>query len=129
MTPSKYIKQVDEMYAICKKNRLSRFSDEWNYFSRKLNVERKKVAEKLEGDECTLLNMALLYWFNKSELLELYFKNKLFGLNKKKKLAAQCNKIKKDILAEKADSRLLTKDLISLFQRYHAKHSLKRSNI
>jgi len=120
MTPSAYMIQVDEMFDECKKKRLSRFSDEWDNFSKVINTERKETAAKLEGNEQILLNMALLYWFNKSELLELHFKKRLFKQNFKNKLANHCNKIKADILAEKADSSLLTKDLISLFQRYHA---------
>ena len=125
MTPSEYISQIDETFNHCKKNRLSRFSDEWDSFSRKINTERKEVAEKLEGNEQILLNMALLYWFEKSELLELHFKKRLFKQNLKKKLATHCNKIKSDILAEKADSTLLTKDLVSMFKRYHFNKGVK----
>jgi len=128
MTTSEYIDKIDEMFNECKKNRLSRFSVEWDSFSRNVNKERKEVAEKLEGNEQILLNMALLYWFKKSELLELHYKKPLFKQNFKKKLAVHCNKIKSDILAEKADSTLLTKDLVSLFQRYHFQRGVKSKN-
>ena len=120
MTPKSYIERVDEAYLDCKQKRLSRFSDEWDSFSRAINRERLKVIKNMNGRKLeALLNQCLSYWFNRSELLELHTKNKLIGLGKRKKLAKEGKKIRENILNGIVDTALGTSGIIDMFAKYH----------
>lgn len=128
MTPESYINKIDAEYSDCKLSRLSMFSDEWDIFSRKINAERSEVIKSLDDEKTeSLLNQCLSYWFNRSELLELHSKSKIFGNSKRKKLAKEGKKIKKDILNGKVDSTLGTKGVVDMFSRYHKINSCKGS--
>ena len=120
MTPESYVKTVDEAYLDCKQKRLSRFSDEWDMFSRKINRERLQAIKNTNGrKEESFFNQCLSYWFNRSELLELYTKSKLIGLAKRKKLAKEGKKIREDILNGVVDTALGTGGIIDMFAKYH----------
>ena len=120
MTPESYIKKIDEVYLECKQKRLSRFSDEWDSFSRAINRERLKVIKNTNGRKTeSLFNQCLSYWFNRSELLDLHTKSKLIGLGKKKKLAKEGKKIREDILNGVVDTALGTSGIIDMFAKYH----------
>lgn len=120
MNPRGYIDKVDMTYFECKSKRLSRFSDEWDTFSRKINKERLEFVKTLNDEkEESLLNQCLCYWFNRSELLELRTKNKLIGATKIKKLSKEGKKIRENILSRKVDGTIGTKSIVELFARYH----------
>lgn len=124
MTPKSYIEEVDKMYLACRLKRLSRFSNEWDTFSRKINGERLEVIKNLDNEKTeSLLNQCLSYWFNCSELLELHFHYKLFRQNKRKKLTKEGKKIREDILKGKMDTVLGTGGIVELFAKYHRTNS------
>ena len=122
MTPENYIEAVDKAYTECKNKKLSRFSDEWDSFSRAINKERlefvKGLDDENEKDE-SLLSQCLAYWFNRSEMLDLRLKNKLVCKSKIKKLAKEGSKIKRNILNGTVDTVLGTKGIVELFAKHH----------
>jgi len=120
MTPKSYIEEVDNAYAECRNDRLSRFSDKWDTFSRKINKERLAFTKTLtDENEKSLLNQCLSYWFNRYELLELHSKSKLFGGSKKKRLAKEGKKIREDVLNGIIDTVIGTKGIVEMFSQYH----------
>lgn len=120
MTPESYIKTVDEAYLDCKQKRLSRFSGEWDAFSREINKKRLQAVKNTNGKKLeSLFNQCLSYWFNRSELLDLHTKSKLIGLGKKKKLAKEGKKIRENILNGIIDTALGTSGIIDIFAKYH----------
>lgn len=122
MTPEDYINSVDEMYLECKAKKLSRFSDDWDTFSRKINKERLEIVKSSNSEkDVQLFNQCLSYWFNRSELLELHTKNKLLSHSKRKKLAKEGKKIRKDILDGKVDTVLGTRGIVDMFAKHHRK--------
>jgi len=123
MTHLEYINLVDAMYLECKKEHLSRFSDKWNDFSTRINIARKKIAEETKDDVLkSLFNQCLVYWFNRSELLKSFSKNKLIGKGKRKKLIKEGSKIRENIMNNKVDNSIGTKGIIELFAKYHSKN-------
>ena len=122
MIPKDYIDRVDKAYAECRNKKLSRFSDEWDSFSRVINKERlefvKGLDDENEKDE-SLLSQCLAYWFNRSEMLDLRLKNKLVCKSKIKKLAKEGSKIKRNILNGTVDTVLGTKGIVELFAKHH----------
>ena len=73
MTPKNYIKAVDKAYLNCKQKHLSRLSDEWDVFSRRINRKRLEVIKNIKDEKMeSLFNQCLSYWFNRSELLEFH---------------------------------------------------------
>ena len=120
MTPKSYIKAIDEAYLDCKQKRLSRFSDEWDVFSRRINRKRLEVIKDIKDEKIeSLFNQCLSYWFNRSELLELHTKNKFVGQNRRKKLAKEGKKIRENILNGVVDTALGTSGIIDMFAKYH----------
>jgi hypothetical protein len=125
ITHIEYINLVDAMYLECKKKHLSRFSDEWDDFSRQINVTRKKIVESTKDDTLkSLFNQCLVYWFNRSELLESFSKSKLIGKGKRKKLIKEGSKIRENIVNNKVDNSIGTKGIIELFAKYHQKKKM-----
>lgn len=101
-TKEDYLKEIGEMFISSKKKGLSRFDMEWGSWSVKMNTELRERIEK--GDpknkETTALKYILIYWTLKSQILELYFKSKILGRGKIKRLAKEAKKIKGMILEE-----------------------------
>jgi len=92
-----YLDEIDKAYFVGRKNRWSRYSDEWTIFSTPLNRE---VRDKIKNNvpETPLLYIILPYWFNRSEMLELYFtKKSLFKKALLRKLQKQCEDFREDI--------------------------------
>jgi len=126
ITTENYIESVDSMYLDCKSKRLSRFSDEWDTFSRDINRKRLEIIKNLKDEKIiSLFNQCLSYWFNRSELLELNSKSKILGQGKKNKLIKEGNKIREDILKGKIDTVLGVCGIVELFKKYH-KINLKK---
>lgn len=122
-----YITELDKLYAKCLSLNKSRYSEEWGFPSRELNLKLRSRLEELgedfkseknlkliangnfnlhginKNDERGLLKCCFAYWILKSELLEtLKGKPKfLSNTSKIKKRKQQCEDIKKIIL--KAD--------------------------
>lgn len=92
-----YLDKIDKAYATGITKAWSRYSDEWTEFSTPMNKEiRGKI--KAGHPEELLLGTVLPYWFNRSEMLEIYYtrKNKI-RRNLLRKLSKDCKAIKKDI--------------------------------
>ena len=129
MTPKSYIERVDEAYLDCKQKRLSRFSDEWDAFSKEINRKRLQAIKNTNGRKIeSLFNQCLSYWFNRSELLELHLKNKLLNNSKRKKFAKEGKKIRENILNGVVDAALGTSGIIDIFAKYHRTNSQRSVN-
>jgi hypothetical protein len=101
MTEAKeYIELIDQKYFEAKKNRISRFSVEWGKWSREMNLELRE-STKAEAPQSLLLRHVFIYWINRSQLLELYYKGRISSLGKKKRLEKEGAQLKKDILSGK----------------------------
>lgn len=86
-----YIELIDRKYFEAKKNRISRFSVEWGKWSRAMNLELRTLS----------LRHVFLYWINRSQLLDLYYKSKIGNLGKKKRLEKEGSWLQKKILSGK----------------------------
>jgi len=92
-----YIDEIDNAYLKGRVGKWSRYSTEWSEFSTPLN---KEVKQKIKEDvpEEFLLQMILPYWFNRSEMLEIYYtKRHLFKRGALKRLKNECIQIRNDI--------------------------------
>lgn len=92
-----YLDRIDEAYRVGKKNKWSRYGDEWTIFSTPLNIEvRDKIRSRVPEEP--LLYMILPYWFNVSEVLELHFTGKhIFKKGLIRRLKKQCKDFREDI--------------------------------
>lgn len=97
----KFLEKIELNYYQAKTNGRSRMSIEWGKWSREMNLElRVKMKKGYETN--VLMKYLFMYWINRSELLELYYKNPLFGKSKRKQLMRQGKKIKDIILSGNA---------------------------
>ncbi len=92
-----YLDSIDDAYLKGRVKKWSRYSTEWSEFSIPMNKEiRQKIKEDVP--ESSLLTMVLPYWFNRSELLEMYFTGKYkFKKGAVKKLRKECEQIRDDV--------------------------------
>ncbi len=92
-----YIDEIDNAYLKCRVKKWSRYSMEWSSFSVPMNKEiRQKIKERVPEEP--LLQMILPYWFNRSEMLELYFTGKYkYKKGVLRRLKKECETIREDI--------------------------------
>ena len=70
-----YLDEIDNAYLKGRVKKWSRYSIEWSEFSTPMNKEvRQKIKDGVPEE--LLLQMVLPYWFNRSEMLEMYHLNK-----------------------------------------------------
>ena len=92
-----YLDEIDKAYLKSRVKGWSRYSAEWTDFSTPMNKEiRQKIKDGAKEEP--LLQMVLPYWFNRSEMLELYFtkKNK-FKKGTLRRLKKECETIREDL--------------------------------
>jgi len=92
-----YLDEIDNAYLKGRVKKWSRYSTEWTEFSTPMN---KEVRQKIKGGvpEEQLLTMVLPYWFNRSEMLEMYYLNKhKIKKGKLRRLKNECIQIRKDV--------------------------------
>lgn len=92
-----YLDEIDNAYLNGRVKKWSRYSDEWSAFSTPMN---KEIRQKLKDGvpEEPLLVMVLPYWFNRSEMLEMYYTKKhRFKKGALKRLKEECLQIRNDI--------------------------------
>lgn len=96
MNVEQYIQKVDALYAECKEKNMSRGSVEWGKPSAKLNRELRTnlKSQIIPETEKNKWRYAFTYWTTKSQLLELYYKSKMFGGSKKKRLSREALQMK-----------------------------------
>ena len=71
---SEVIKNIDKNYKLCKNKKLSRFSNDWDTWSTKVNKELRKQIEAGHPLKAHL-QYIFMYWVNRSQLLELHHRN------------------------------------------------------
>ena len=96
MTPKDYVQQVDEKFRGCKKQKLSRFSSEWDQFSRNINTEMRGILFSLDdkSQEAETWKFCLAYWQVRSIMLQRYFEGKALNMVRMPKLKRECAHIK-----------------------------------
>ena len=96
-----YLDKIDKAYLTGRVRKWSRYGKEWSSFSTPLNKEvRQKIMDGVEEEP--LLQMVLPYWFNRSEMLEIYYtKKNLFKKSTLKRLKDECLQIRSDISISK----------------------------
>ena len=96
-----YLDKIDKAYLTGRVREWSRYGKEWSSFSTPLNKEvRQKITDGVEEEP--LLQMVLPYWFNRSEMLEIYYtKKNLFKKSTLKRLKDECLQIRNDISISK----------------------------
>lgn len=69
------LENIDDKFFTTKKKGESRYSINWGRWSRIINIEMKPL---MEGDSelAQQFRYVYMYWINRSQLLELYFKSK-----------------------------------------------------
>lgn len=92
-----YIDLIDNKYKEAKKARLSRFDIKWGLWSREMNIKIKNHIDE-NHPKSLELRLVFIYWTIKSQLLELYHKNKLGSIGLKKKFEKEAREHKKTIL-------------------------------
>jgi len=110
-----YLDEIDNAYLKGRVKGWSRYSAEWTDFSTPMNKEiRQKIKDGVKEEP--LLQMVLPYWFNRSEMLEIYYTKKhkyKKGTLKRRKKA--CEMIRKDISRGRVNEigRLSMNDTVS----------------
>ena len=94
----KYVALIDDKYLEAKKQGLGRFSEFWGKWSREMNLETRQLVED-KHPETALLNYVFVYWVNRSQLLDLHARHRMFKGSIKKRLAREGKKIKALILS------------------------------
>lgn len=98
--PKEYLYLIDDQFLIHKRQGLSRYSESWGLWSVEMNKIIRHRIEVKKDPESTGLKYVFLYWMTKSQELELYHKNKLLHMSKKRKLAKEALMLKRIILTE-----------------------------
>ena len=85
--------EIDDHYRKAKSVRLSRFDIAWGEWSGEFN---RSLREKIEarGPQDVLYQYLFNYWMNRSLLLELHHKSRLFKVQQKRELGEQGADIK-----------------------------------
>lgn len=93
------VQEIDDFYFKCKKDRESRMGLVWGKWSAKMNTS---IRERLKSQdpESVRLKYVMIYWVLRSQLLELFYKHRLFRRNEKKNLQDQLRDIKELILTD-----------------------------
>jgi hypothetical protein len=88
---------VDQKYYEAKRNKISRLDPKWGEWSRRMNLFlRKKIDES--GPNRTAYQYLFVYWLNRSQLLELYFKSTIGQMSKKSTLKKEAVQLKQHVL-------------------------------
>lgn len=95
MTPQDYIQEIDDHFYSAKRKKLSRLSDEWGVWSRGMNLRLRKIIE--EEDSEVGYKYVFIYWVNRSQLLEAYFKGKLKNMKKIASLKREAKELLKAV--------------------------------
>ena len=95
MTSQDYIQEIDDYFYSAKRKKLSRLSDEWGKWSREMNLRLRKLIEE-ENNEVSY-KYVFIYWINRSQLLDAYFKGKLKNMKKIASLKREAKKLLKAV--------------------------------
>lgn len=88
---------IDQKFYEARGNRISRFDPKWGEWSRRMNLFlRKKIDES--GPNRPAYQYLFIYWLNRSQLLELYFKSIIGQMSKKETLKKEAVKLKQYVL-------------------------------
>ncbi len=110
-----YIDQIDAQFLESRRKRLSRFSDEWDHWSKKIIAEIRGKIDS-HGPHETFYRYIIAYWMNISYRLELHHKYRLFkkqGL--KKRVQAEGMRLKEAILSGNVSDSAWTDDKMRKF--------------
>ena len=117
-----YIEAIDKAFKDAKTKRLNRFSDQWDGFSRDINRRFRATIQATDDDDArAVMAGAMVYWFNRSELLDLFS----VARSRQKtteiaRLERRGKRLKKEILrGERTSGDGTVKEFVTLFQRTH----------
>jgi len=98
MTPKEYIVYINNKYTEARKERISRFDLSWGMWSRRMNLEIRKLIE-LGNEDSIWYKHVFAYWIAISQLLEMYFKRQhLYKWGKIRELKEEAKVLKQGII-------------------------------
>lgn len=97
------IEVIDANYLECKLNKRGRFSVEWGKFSTNMNTTLRLRMNDLEKEdkERDRYLCVFAYWICRSQLLDLYLKNKILSQGKIKRLKKEIKDYRRFIITGK----------------------------
>ncbi len=99
---------IDHEYAECRSQNVSRMSVRWGKWSRQMNLVIKERIQNKHPD-ANLYKYLFMYWVNRSQLLEEYYKSK-WRQSKKRRLQREGQNLRKVILSGDAPNIQLDTD-------------------
>ena len=94
-----FVQEIDDNYTRARLNRVSRMDVTWGKWSRDLNLRMRARQNESTDPNKSLLVWCFMYWMNRSQLLELYFKHRLTRERAKRDLAAEGEQMRKTIMS------------------------------
>jgi len=94
-----FVQEIDDNYKRARFNRVSRMDITWGKWSRDLNLRMRARQDESIDPNKSLLVWCFMYWMNRSQLLELYFKHRLTRERAKRNLAEEGEQMRKTIIS------------------------------
>ena len=117
LSPEEFLEEIDLKYSNCKKRKISRLSDEWDKWSREFNLRLRNVIQ--DNNNPVAYKYVFIYWANRSQLLEIFYKKLRIVKGKKiKALANEGANIKKAIMNKTDPFGLKDKTFLGLAVEY-----------